>query len=159
MKSFVAFAVLFALPSAFAVTVSYEPQYDNASGDLASTACSDGQNGLITRFGWQHFGDVPSFPYIGGAETIAGWNSPSCGTCWQLTYADTGKSINVLAVDHTDSGFNIAQEALDDLTNGQAGQLGRIDATATQIDISLCGVSAWSVVPSIRCSGILPFLS
>jgi hypothetical protein len=46
----------------------------------------------------------------------------------------------VLAIDHTDAGFNIAQEALDALTNGQAVQLGRIDAQATQIAANICGM-------------------
>ncbi len=61
-----------------------------------------------------------------------------CGSCWQLTYQ--GTSINVLAIDHTDVGFNIAQTAMNTLTNGQAQFLGRIDATAVQVDRSNCGL-------------------
>ena len=66
------------------------------------------------------------------------WNSPQCGTCWQLTYNNT--SINVLAIDHVAAGFNIAEAALNSLTNGQAVQLGRVDADAVQVDVSLCGL-------------------
>lgn len=40
-------------------------------------SCSDGANGLITRYGWATQGVIPKFPYIGGAELIAGWNSPN----------------------------------------------------------------------------------
>jgi hypothetical protein len=101
-------------------------------------ACSDGKNGLITRYGWQTQGNIPKFPNIGGAQAIAGWNSASCGTCWKLTYK--GKSINVLAIDHTAAGFNIALTAMNTLTNGQAVKLGRVDATATQVAVSNCGV-------------------
>lgn len=61
-----------------------------------------------------------------------------CGTCWTLTY--NAKTITVLAIDHASPGFNIALAAMNDLTNGQASQLGRIDATATQVPISQCGL-------------------
>ncbi|EIN07918.1 eliciting plant response-like protein [Punctularia strigosozonata HHB-11173 SS5] len=127
--------------AASAITVSYDNAYDNASGSLTTVACSDGANGLITRYGFQTFGDIPVFPHIGGAAVVPGWNSAECGTCWQLTYAGTGKSINVLVVDHTDTGFNVAQEALDELTNGNAVAFGRIDATATQVAVTQCGLS------------------
>lgn len=59
-----------------------------------------------------------------------------CGTCWQLTYG--GRTINVLAIDHAASGFNIAEAALNELTNGQAVALGRVDATAVQVAASEC---------------------
>lgn len=64
--------------------------------------------------------------------------SSQCGTCWQLTYQ--GRSINVLAIDLSTNGFNIALDAMNALTNGQAAQLGRIDATSTQVDVSNCGL-------------------
>jgi hypothetical protein len=81
---------------------------------------------------------LPKFPYIGGAQAIAGWNSASCGTCWALTY--NGKTINVLAIDHTDSGFNIGINAMNALTNNQAQFLGRINATTKQVASSVCGL-------------------
>ncbi|EFW99471.1 epl1 protein [Grosmannia clavigera kw1407] len=124
--------------AASAVSVSYDTGYDDSSRSLTVVSCSDGTNGLITRYGWQTQGSVSKFPYIGGADAIAGWNSANCGTCWQLTY--NGRSINVLAIDHAGSGFNIAQAAMNDLTNGQAASLGRIDATATQVAVSNCGL-------------------
>ena len=45
-------------------------------------------------------------------------DNEQCGTCWRLTYPGSGKSITVLAVDHAGAGFNIALDALNDLTNG-----------------------------------------
>ena len=119
------------------VTVSYDETYDNADGQLTTVACSDGENGML-HLGYTTFGSLPNFPNIGGAAAIAGWNSDQCGTCWQLTYK--GKSINVLAIDHAGSGFNIAEGAMNALTNGQAAFLGRIDATATQVNASACGL-------------------
>jgi hypothetical protein len=83
-------------------------------------SCSDGSNGLITRYGWQKQSDIPRFPYIGGSSDIASWNSPSCGQCYSLEYAKTGKKVFILAIDHVAQGFNVAQKAMDELTNNQA---------------------------------------
>ncbi|KAG5650738.1 hypothetical protein H0H81_011222 [Sphagnurus paluster] len=142
MKSTAIFTSLALLPAALAVTLSYDSTYDNSGGSLATVACSDGPNGLLTA-GYTTFGSLPSFPYIGGAAAVSGWNSPNCGTCWQLTYTNSKgavTSINVLAVDHTNAGFNIALSAMNQLTGGQAVQLGRIDVTATQVASSVCGL-------------------
>lgn len=134
----IAAALVFVLP-AVAVTLSYDPVYDASSGSLATVACSDGDNGLLTK-GYTTFGSLPKFPYIGGAAVVAGWNSASCGTCWNVTYAATKKSIAVLAVDHTDAGYNIAKAAMNVLTNGRAEALGRIDVTAVKVAASVCGL-------------------
>ena len=47
-------AALLAIPAAFAansttVSVSYDEVYDNASGSLSTVACSDGENGMLTK--------------------------------------------------------------------------------------------------------------
>lgn len=118
-------------------TVSFDNTYDNAANSLDIVACSDGPNGLLTK-GFTTFGSLPT-KFIGGAAAVAGFNSPECGSCWQLTFQ--GTSINVLAIDHTLSGFNIAQSAMDALTDNQAEFLGRINATVTQVDPSACGLS------------------
>jgi len=120
-----------------AITVSYDTGYDDGSRSLSVVSCSDGANGLLTK-GYTTQSSLPSFPFIGGASVIAGWNSASCGTCWQLSYG--GNTVTVLAIDHAEAGFNIAQEAMDQLTGGQAVQLGRIDAGYTQVDASACGL-------------------
>ncbi|CAF3452022.1 hypothetical protein SNK03_013113 [Fusarium graminearum] len=132
------FCLASVLTSVSAITVSYDPGYGEAGRAMTAVSCSDGTNGLITRYGWKTQGQIPKFPYIGGAQAVAGWNSPSCGTCWKLTYK--GKSINVLAIDHTAAGFNISPAAMNALTNNQAVQLGRVDATATQVAVSNCGL-------------------
>lgn len=38
-----------------------------------------------------------------------------------------------MAIDHAASGFNIAQEAMDALTNNQAVALGRVEASVVQV--------------------------
>jgi hypothetical protein len=55
-----------------------------------------------------------------------------------VTYND--KTIYVLAIDHTANGFNLAQGAMDELTNGQAVFLGRVEAQYQQVDVSNCGL-------------------
>lgn len=94
-------------------------------------------DGLLTK-GYGTQSSLPSFPRVGGASVIAGWNSASCGTCWALTYGEN--TINVLAIDSAVEGFNIAQAAMDQLTGGQSVQLGRIDAGYTQVAASDCGL-------------------
>ncbi|KAI9433900.1 Cerato-platanin [Lactarius indigo] len=105
---------------ASAVNVRYDTTYDNPQGSLST------------------FGSLPSFPNIGAAQAVAGWNSTACGSCWKISFG--GKSINVIAVDHAGDGFNLSLEAMDTLTNGQAQQLGVINAQATQVDASQCGL-------------------
>ncbi|KAK7456498.1 hypothetical protein VKT23_010748 [Stygiomarasmius scandens] len=144
MKLSATLASVFFLSSfAAAVDLRYDTTYDNPNGGMTTIACSDGSNGLITRYGFQTFGNIPNFPHIGAAQAIAGWNSPQCGTCWTLSYTNGNgqtSSINILAIDHAGSGFNVAQAAMDELTGGNAVAFGRVDVTATQVDVSQCGL-------------------
>ncbi len=124
--------------SAFATTgsVSYDQTYDVASNSLDIVACSDGPNGLLTK-GYTTFGSLPNFPFIGGVPAVATWDSVNCGTCWSLTYDNT--TIKVLAID-VSTGYNIALEAMNKLTDNQAEFLGRVNATAAQVAASECGL-------------------
>ncbi|KAF9523754.1 Cerato-platanin [Crepidotus variabilis] len=124
------------LPLISAVSVSYDTNYDS-DASLATVACSDGTNGLLTK-GYTTFPTLPRFPYIGGVPAITGYNSPACGTCWQLTYQ--GASIYVLGIDASPSNFNIALGAMNALTNGQAVALGRIDVDYAKVANSDCGL-------------------
>jgi hypothetical protein len=47
---------------------TYDTTCDNKSGTLNSVARSDGPNGLAAQF--PTFGDIPSFPFIGGAFDV-----------------------------------------------------------------------------------------
>ncbi|KAG6375800.1 Cerato-platanin [Boletus reticuloceps] len=116
-------------------SVSYDTTYDDASLSLSSVACSNGVYGLETK-GYTTLGSLPDFPYIGGAYTVTGWDSPACGTCYSLTYG--GTTIYVLAVDVALDGFNISEEALNALTGGLAVELGRVNANATPVAASYC---------------------
>ncbi|KAF8273024.1 Cerato-platanin, partial [Lactarius quietus] len=115
---------------------TYDITFDNKAGSLNGVACSNGPNGLASRF--PTFGDIPSFPFIGGAFDVA-WNSPNCGACWALTNPATGVTINITAVDTAGAGFNIAKEAFDKLAGGQSG-LGAVDVVANKVSPSVCGL-------------------
>ncbi|KAK5708486.1 hypothetical protein LTR17_020665 [Elasticomyces elasticus] len=116
------------LGAAAATSISYDPGYDEKARSMSVVSCSDGVNGLTT------------IPYIGGSDTIAGWNSASCGDCFAITY--NSRTIHMLAIDHTLTGLNIAEAAMNDLTGGQAVFLGRVEAEVVKVDAGLCGVSA-----------------
>ncbi|KAG6877824.1 hypothetical protein C0993_003608, partial [Termitomyces sp. T159_Od127] len=119
---------------AVADSVSFDQVYDDGAESLNNVACSDGPTGLETK-GFTTFSSLPNFPFIGGAAAVEGFGSVNCGTCWSLTFVtSTGVSntISVLAIDHAGTGFNIALAAMNALTDNQAIQLGRVDATAAQ---------------------------
>lgn len=117
-------------------TLGYDNVYDNASGELGTVACSDGSNGLITK-GYTTFGSLPNFPNVGGIPAITDWNSPSCGSCWQISY--NGTSIYFTGIDVGKDSFVASEAAMNTLTNGNAGQLGRVDVTAAEVAASHCG--------------------
>ena len=138
---FTSIAVLFTSVHA-QLTVSFDPRYDDPNQSLTTVACSDGSNGLITR-GFTTFGSLPHFPLIGGGPAVQGFNSPNCGTCWKLTFVNAQQvptSINVLIIDVATPNYNIALEAMNDLTGGQAESLGRVPVTAVQTQASDCGL-------------------
>ncbi|KAF5345926.1 hypothetical protein D9758_011421 [Tetrapyrgos nigripes] len=126
-----------------AVQLQFDNHYDDAGASLDTVACSDGANGLETRFGFKTFGDIPQFPHIGASADVEGFNSANCGACYKLSYTNANgetKSIHMLAIDHAGTGFNVAQAAMDELTGGQAVALGRVDVTSKKVNIKNCGL-------------------
>jgi len=116
--------------------VTYDPTYDNQDGSMSSVACSDGHNGLAARFA--KFRDIPTFPYIGGAFDIV-WNSPNCGSCWKITNTANNVSITITAIDTAGFGFNIAEDAFEDLNDGEVGN-GVVQVEAHRLPIQACGL-------------------
>ncbi|KAK0504139.1 secreted insect toxic protein [Armillaria luteobubalina] len=137
MKFFSTIALAFIPSYALATTVGWDSGYGVGTNSLANVACSNGVNGLLTK-GFTTYNSLPTFPNISSSDSIAGWNSPNCGSCWQLTY--NGQTVTVTAIDHAASGFYTSQATLDALTNGHAVEFGTVQATATQVDASACGL-------------------
>ena len=66
-----------------------------------------------------------------------------CGSCHRLDYG--GRSIHILAIDAAyDGGYNVALNALNNLTDGHAAEWGHVDAVATQVPVEECGLSTVS---------------
>ncbi|KAF5318151.1 hypothetical protein D9619_012281 [Psilocybe cf. subviscida] len=125
-----------------AFNVRFDTVYDVSAASLATVACSDGSNGLLTR-NFTTFGSLPSFPRIGGAPAITGFNDPDCGSCWKLTFVNgqgVFKSINILAIDVSIPAFTISLSAMNQLTGNQAVQLGSAPITAARVLASNCGL-------------------
>ncbi|KAF8496757.1 Cerato-platanin [Russula emetica] len=128
------------LPAAYSVTVRYDTEYDNRDISLTAVACSDGENGLITK-GYKTFGDLPNFPHIGAAFAVEGYNSASCGSCWELTYTKSDKATKTIyftAIDRAADEFIIAETALKHLGGQQAVDAGHIEVTAERVAESNC---------------------
>ena len=117
--------------------VRYNTIYDNPQGSLNNVACSNGENGLVTK-GYSTFDTLPAFPFIGGVSAVKGWNSPKCGSCWELTYSGNGNKIYVTAVDTISDGFDISLFAMDALTNGQAKKLDSIHVQSQEVAAIHC---------------------
>ncbi|KAG7445818.1 epl1 protein [Guyanagaster necrorhizus] len=131
------FSALALIPSfALAVSVGWDSGYGIGDNSLGNVACSNGANGLETK-GYTTYGSLPTFPYIASSDVVEGWNSSNCGTCWLLTYND--RNITVVTIDHADIGFFTSEAALNDLTSGHA-EVGSVEANATQVDASACGL-------------------
>ena len=126
-------------------TVIYDEFYDGNLNSLNSVACSTGDYGLIT-YGYNTFGQIPTYPMIGGAPQIQGWNSPNCGTCWNLTYTDPhggSSSVTFTAINLSgDPGrYTISFAGMDELTNGNALTLDGASISATQLPESACAIT------------------
>ena len=126
-----------ASPTPYTDFVTFDRIYGSGDLSLNNVACSNGDNGLITK-GFTTLNSLPSFPYIGGANVVSGWNSPNCGSCWSLTYE--GTTIYVLAVDTAGVGFNVSPEAMHALAGERGEQLGKVSALIAPADSWHCGL-------------------
>ena len=113
----------------------FSSRFGASNGSMAIVACSNGDNGLQTKF--PTFGDVPSFPFIGGAFDIV-WNSPNCGSCWNITNPATGVSIQMTAINVAGVGFNLAPSVFANLTNGDT-TVNEIEVVANKLSGTPCG--------------------
>lgn len=126
-----------ATPTPYTDFVTFDTTYDSGDLSLNNVACSNGDNGLVTK-GFTTLNSLPSFPYIGGAHVVSGWNSPQCGSCWGLTYE--GTTIYVTVVDTAGVGFNIARSAMQVLAGDEGVQTGKVSAQIAPADAWHCGL-------------------
>ncbi|TFY52332.1 hypothetical protein EVJ58_g10078 [Rhodofomes roseus] len=127
-----------ATPAIFAQTevVVYQnlsPNYDVSSTSVSTVTCA-----ALLNPPYKTFGELPYFPYLAGASFISEGGTAECGSCWQLTSANG--TINVVLINHADNGFDVGHTAFNDLTDHGAFLYSSVNATATQLDASVCGL-------------------
>ncbi|KIK59152.1 hypothetical protein GYMLUDRAFT_86073 [Collybiopsis luxurians FD-317 M1] len=124
-----------------AETLEFDTVYDNGSQSINTVACH--RSGLLPQ-NVVNFASLPTFPNIGAFGQIVGFDSPYCGSCWEVTYTNAqgqSTSLNVTAIDHAEEGLiKVSQEAMDRLTNGNAVALGAVPVSAVQVAASACGL-------------------
>jgi Cerato-platanin len=126
---------IFEPPQPSPLRATFDTTFDNRNGSMNGVACSNGEFGLAAKF--PKFGDLPSFPFIGGAYNIV-WNSPNCGECWEITNPETGASVIITAIDTAGAGFNLSNEACRALTGGSTDP---ITVIAHLVPRSFCGMT------------------
>ncbi|KAJ3819183.1 cerato-platanin-related secreted protein [Lentinula raphanica] len=135
--------ILTAASTITADQLRFDTTYDNENQSLATVACSNGENGLLTK-NFTTFGSLPNFPNIGGASAVTMFNSPNCGSCWNVTFtnASTGDNttLSILAIDVAATGFVVSLEAMNNLTDGNAVALGVVNVDSVQVNSSVCGL-------------------
>ncbi|CAF1558914.1 unnamed protein product, partial [Didymodactylos carnosus] len=110
---------------------------------LTSVACSDGLNGLISKYGYNSV--APLYPYVMAMSGVS-WNSPQCGTCWKITNEATGTSVNIAVIDGAGSvdgygaHFDISPDAFNQLDSGSGAGMaaGHMIVQYEQVDTSSC---------------------
>lgn len=126
-------------------TLLYDTLYDGTQTQfLHNVACSTGPNGLIT-YGYNTMGEIPTYPNLGGAPQVEGYNSIYCGSCWDLTYTDSrgeSSSVTYTAVNSGNGadGYSMSFAGMDSFTNGNAEVFGIVSITASELPRSACGM-------------------
>ena len=119
------------------ISVSYDRTYDSALATSDDVSCSD----WMKSKGYLTLSELPSFPRVGGADIIDGTHSSLCGQCWQLAYhSPTETNVHVLVIDTAKKGFTISEHAMNDLTDGKAASLGRVEAVGKVVARDHCGM-------------------
>ncbi len=105
----------------------WDTKYDNPNGDTSNVTCTS------LAPGYPHFHDFPQFPYIGAAFDV---KRDSCSKCWQLTDLKTRKTIVLVAIDFTPSGFKLGKNVFTAFTGGTVMP---VQVEATLLTHSICG--------------------
>ncbi|KAF9821182.1 hypothetical protein IEO21_00790 [Rhodonia placenta] len=115
------------------VSVIWNSDYDTSSTGMNTTTCA-----TVLDQSYPTFGAVPTFPYLTGASFVTDSNTTGCGTCWSLV-SDVGRT-TVVVINGAADGFVITEEAANDLTDHHQFLWYTVQANATQLDASVCGL-------------------
>ncbi|EGX47351.1 hypothetical protein AOL_s00083g444 [Orbilia oligospora ATCC 24927] len=100
------YTLLLLVACASASVLKYDPNYSYSRNlPLTSFACSDGSNGLITKFKGtvnnlsQLRSKLKPGVQVAAHKFVTSWNSPSCGACFRARNPKTNLSFNFIAID------------------------------------------------------------
>ncbi|KAF8511281.1 Cerato-platanin [Hysterangium stoloniferum] len=128
------FRTLILALSVAAVRITYNPVYDNGTFPVNATSCAGAKG--VSKF--TTFDSIPSFARIAAANVVSGINKEYCGSCWAVL--SEGNIIYVTVVDRASAGWTISEAALNDLTNGEAAEVGVIEGTVQEVRAKYCGL-------------------
>ena len=119
--------------------VTYHPYTSNFP--LTSVACSNGANGIMTKFGYTDLSRL--YPNV-GAASFATWNSPECGGCHKLTNVANGKSLYITVIDQCQpipgyaGHFDLSPVAFNQLGGAQGLHDGHFIVTYSKVSSRPC---------------------
>ena len=105
----------------------------------SAIACSDGDNGLIKKYGWYDISSV--YPYVSASSFIV-WNSNMCGMCVELQ--NGSKKVKVNIIDgcgrgaNNETHFDMSQPSFAELFGDTGIQQGHGYASWKIISPNLC---------------------
>ncbi|KAF5311591.1 hypothetical protein D9611_009480 [Ephemerocybe angulata] len=121
-------------------TINFDDRLCVGSTSLQTTSCSTGANGLITK-GFPTLGSLPSFPQVAGSFIVEGFNSTSCGACWEVFDPNTGHSVFLTLVNSVSPGFTLCTDTLLTLTGFDRSNVpANIPVEARAIPAADCGL-------------------
>lgn len=119
---------LFVLAATVSATIlKYDNNYKLGTNfPLTSYACSDGSNGLITKYGVSTVSQLQAKlkpnVYIAASPAIGGWNSANCGKCYAARNPKNNRRFFYIAVDVASPALVSGPDAFQLVDNLNAGQ-------------------------------------
>jgi hypothetical protein len=120
---------------------TYHNYYKGQS--LTTVACSDGENGLMTRFGYTTID--PMSPYVAATSNVV-WNSDKCGVCYAVkSDYNGGTTVYVTAIDGSGGSpdpaalhFDLHPVAFEELLGKDGVAAGSSYVTYEEVDYHKC---------------------
>jgi len=123
--------------------LKYDGKYDASSSlDLHTVSCSDGANGLLTKYNppvqntQQLRTKLKSGVYLAAAQ--APWNSPKCGLCWKAVGAKTKREAYFVTIDNSAPTIVGGQDLFSVLSPSRSTSEGVLDVYVYQRPSSEC---------------------
>jgi hypothetical protein len=135
-------SAVLASPGVKADTLKYNRDYDYAQNtELTSFSCSDGANGLITRYGVNNLQRLQTKlqpnTYIGASPAVAKWNDPNCGKCFRATNPSNNKSLNFVVIEQN-SGVVTGEEGFRLLSPSGTTSEGTLTVNVAELPSQSC---------------------